>query len=314
MKVQTSDTNAVRVVCFSPEKRVNLQQCQTKQTAVSITEVRRNEKRLCSFDEYTMFKKSKVTATDVDFDFNVDVSNRLRTVTQVLAADLYETVDINVKVMIKEEERQTIIHGSQTKYKVDAVVADETDCIKLALWENTIDKVKAGKSYKIENCKVRIFNDSKFLNTNEFTKITEIDNIVNINLSTPELESHLVIGQCVGVEIKRSTCCISCNTVLKSAEIGNNTTVKCPKCQVTMLVSSLKTKLVCQLLMDIEGKFSSYTAFNDAIDSFCRIVNYEKTAAEVDEEQLTLKLLSAGPQKLLVDKCAKKICQFLALE
>ena len=50
-----------------------------------------------------MFKKSKVTATDVDFDFNVDVSNRLRTVTQVLAADLYETVDINVKVMIKEE-------------------------------------------------------------------------------------------------------------------------------------------------------------------------------------------------------------------
>ena len=120
---------------------MNLQQCQTKQTAVSITEVRRNEKRFCSFDEYTMFKKSKVTATDVDFDFNVDVSNRLRTVTQVLAADLYETVDINVKVMIKEEERQTIIHGSQTKYKVDAIVADETDCIKLALWENTIDKV-----------------------------------------------------------------------------------------------------------------------------------------------------------------------------
>ena len=60
-----------------------------------------------------MFKKSKVTATGIDFDFNVDVSNRLHTVTQVLASDLHETVDINVKVMIKEEERQTIIHESQ---------------------------------------------------------------------------------------------------------------------------------------------------------------------------------------------------------
>ncbi len=312
MKVQTSDENAVRVVCFSPEKRVNLQQCQSKQTPVSITEVRRSEKRLCSFDEYTMFKKSKVIPTKVDFGFNSDVSNRLRTVTQVLAADLYETVDIKVKVMIKEEEKQTIIHENQTKYKVDSLVGDETDCIKLVLWENAIDKVRAGKSYHIENCKVRIFDDLKFLNTNEFTKISEIDDIVNVNLSTPELKSHLITGVCAGVDIKRSDCCISCNTALGKAEIGQKTTVKCPKCQITMLASSIKTKLVCQLLMNVEGKLSSYTAFNDAIESFCRIVNYNKTAAEVDEEQLTLKLLSAGQQKLLVDKSAKKICQFLA--
>ncbi len=45
-------------------------------------------------------------------------------------------------------------------------------------------------------------------------------------------------------------------------------------------MSSIKTKLVCQLVMNIEGKLSSYTAFNDAIESFCRIVNYNKTAAE----------------------------------
>ena len=214
--------------------------------------------------------------------------------------------------MMKEEERQAIVHGNQTKYKVDAIVADDTDCMKLALWENAIDKVQLGKSYQIENCKVRIFNDSKFLNTNEFTKITEINDIGNINLSTPELENHLVIGECAGVDIERSSCCISCNAIFAKAEIGYNTTVKCPKCQITMLVSSVKTKLVCQLLINIDGKLSSYTAFNDAIDSFCRVVNYNKTAAELDDKQLTIKLLSAGPQRLLVDKSAKKICQFLA--
>ena len=92
-----------------------------------------------------MFKKSKVSATEVDFGFNSDVSNRLCTVTQVLGADLYETVDIKVKVMLKEEEWQTIIHGNQTKYKVDAIVADETDCIKLVLWENARNKLNQEK-------------------------------------------------------------------------------------------------------------------------------------------------------------------------
>ena len=70
-------------------------------------------------------KKSKVIPTKVVFGFNSEMSERLPTVNQVLAADLYETVDIKVKVVIKEE-KQTIIHGNQTKYKVDAFVADAT--------------------------------------------------------------------------------------------------------------------------------------------------------------------------------------------
>jgi hypothetical protein len=30
----------------------------------------------------------------------------------------------------------------------------------------------------------------------------------------------LITGVCTGVDIKRSDCCISCNTVLEKAEIG----------------------------------------------------------------------------------------------
>jgi DNA-directed RNA polymerase subunit RPC12/RpoP len=195
---------------------------------------------------------------------------------------------------------------------VDSLVADPTDCIKLVLWENAIDQVKEGKSYHIENCKVRVFDDLKYLNTNEFTKISEIDDIVDVNLSTPELKSNLITGVCVGVDIKRSDSCISCNTVF-AAEIGETTLVKCPHCKLSMLASSTKPKLVCELVINVEGKLSCYTAFNDAIQSFCRIVEYNATAGEVDDEQLTIKLLTAGPQKLLVDKSAKKICQFLPI-
>ena len=40
------------------------------------------------------------------------------------------------------------------------IVADETNSIKLVLWEEAIDKVNAGKCYHIENCNIRIFDDS----------------------------------------------------------------------------------------------------------------------------------------------------------
>ena len=45
IEAQTLDDNAVRVVCFSPEKLVDLQQCQINQTPVCITEAPRNEKK-----------------------------------------------------------------------------------------------------------------------------------------------------------------------------------------------------------------------------------------------------------------------------
>lgn len=49
---------------------------------------------------------------------------------------------------------------------------------------------------QIQNCKIRVFDDSKLLNTNEFTKITEIDEIPIINLATPELQDNIINGQC----------------------------------------------------------------------------------------------------------------------
>ena len=51
------------------------------------------------------------------------------------------------------------------------MVADRTNSIKLILWEDTIDKVSAGKSYLLQNVTVRSFDDTKFVNTNETTVV-----------------------------------------------------------------------------------------------------------------------------------------------
>ena len=94
---------------------------------------------------------------------------------------------------------------------------------KLVLWEDAIEKIHIGKCYHIENCKVRVFEDCKFLNTNAFTKITEIDQIPNINLTTPHLQDNNVTGQCLGVNIKCTISCICCNKTIEDSQIVEDT-------------------------------------------------------------------------------------------
>ena len=42
----------------------------------------------------------------------------------------------------------------------------------------------------------------------------------------------------------------------------------CTNCNTTTLLSIVQTKLIGNLVLNIEGKIVSYTAFNDAIQSF----------------------------------------------
>lgn len=158
--------------------------------------------------------------------------------------------------MTKSENKQAVVRGERTRYKTDCIVADETNSIKLVVWEEAIDKVNAEKCYHIENCKIRIFDDSKFLNTNEVTKITQISDITNVNLATPQLLDYLITGTCIGTDIRQHYSCIVCSRKLEES-IFTDDTVTCPNCQITTLVSSLKTKLVCQLVIKAGEKIAA---------------------------------------------------------
>lgn len=245
LKLQTAESAAVRMVCYSPEKRQKLQQSQQNKSPIKISGVLKNKSKRSGSEseEYTILKKAKITPVDLQFRCDNSLSNRLHTVQEALDASIYETVDLKVKVMTKSENKQPILHGEKTTYKTDSIVADETNTVKLVLWEDAIEKIHVGKCYHIENCKVRLFEDCKYLNTNEFTKITEIDEIHNINLATPELKDNIVIGQCLGVNIKCTISCICCNKTIEDSQIVEDT-VTCSNCNMTLIKDVLQTKVL----------------------------------------------------------------------
>jgi len=53
-----------------------------------------------STEEYTISKKSKITATTLQFPFKELFNNRFYTVSHVLDANPFETVDIKVKILV----------------------------------------------------------------------------------------------------------------------------------------------------------------------------------------------------------------------
>ena len=95
---------------------------------------------------------------------------------QCLLSSKFTTVDLKVKIITKDDSKRPTVHNKKTKYKSDCIVADATQSMKLVLWEDAIDKVQVGKSYHLQNLKVKIHKQHINYNTYKlFTLIANID-------------------------------------------------------------------------------------------------------------------------------------------
>ena len=82
------------------------------------------------------------------------MGNCLHTVKQILEADMYEIVDLNVKIITKFQSKQSVMKNQVSMQKIDIVhtiVTDYTGTMKLILWEQLIDSVHSGLSYHFNN-------------------------------------------------------------------------------------------------------------------------------------------------------------------
>ena len=82
------------------------------------------------------------------------MGNCLHTVKQILEADMYEIVDLNVKIITKFQSKQSVMKNQVSMQKIDTVhtiVTDDTGTMKLILWEPLIDSVHSGLSYHFNN-------------------------------------------------------------------------------------------------------------------------------------------------------------------
>ena len=78
-------------------------------------------------------------------------------------------VDLTVKVLNKAEVREVSSKLDNSTHQVtEALVGDASGTILLTLWDDMINKVEAGKSYKISNAYTSLFKNSLRLNIGRY--------------------------------------------------------------------------------------------------------------------------------------------------
>ena len=311
--IQTDKEKKIRAVCFDPPKRVNLQQAYQQKSPVKISGIKRSSSTSFSNnqDQYKILKQAKILPTSTHFEYNAKIGSSLVTVEQALSADLYKNIDVHAKVMSKQQNKQPILRNGKNIFKVDCIIADQTHSIKLVLWEELINQVDCGKSYLFRGVTTRVFDDVKYLSTNEATIIENKDDITNVNLTSDEIKDTIVEGKCIGVHIKKQQTCVICNHTLDTET--DKELVTCPHCNITMLSSTCTTKVVCSITVKtLNGKLLTFTCFNDAVQSFLASVDHKDTSVDaISHEELQKLMLCSGQMRMIVDKSSQVIYQFL---
>ncbi|MDP2973585.1 MAG: single-stranded DNA-binding protein [Candidatus Diapherotrites archaeon] len=83
-------------------------------------------------------------------------------------------IDLVIRVEEKGEPREVTGRLDSTSHKVaEALVGDESGCILLTLWDDAIDSVQPGKTYKIANGYASTFKNSVRLNIGRYGKMEE---------------------------------------------------------------------------------------------------------------------------------------------
>ena len=141
-----------------------------------------------------------------------------------ISADVYTVVHIKTKVVSKTENKQSVIKNDKKIYKCDCIIADNTGSMELVVWQELIDNIHAGESYHFKNLTIRIFDDEKYLNTNESTTVEKFEDLSDIILNKiDDLKESIIKGRCIALQITKKRSCPICNgTIIDQYESDKN--------------------------------------------------------------------------------------------
>ena len=112
-------------------------------------------------------------------------------------------------------------------------------------------KVQHRKSYHLQNLKVKIFDDIKYVNTCVDTKVLLVEDIEIAEFSPCDFHENIIEGKIIGVDVARNSCCLLCNANMENG--ASDYIITCKTCHNFFLSSMIKSKLVCKLVIQINN-------------------------------------------------------------
>lgn len=210
-------TSSVRVVGFSPQHQLQLQDLHKAKSPVELVNcVVKHSRQGQGYD--IMLKSNteiKLSPKKLDMDVIISSSNpgpKPINLDQLNALSQYDKVSVRIKVLKLKEVEEV---GQEKKRKRDIIVADEKGTAKVVLWEQNVDALQESKSYSLENFYVREYKGKKHLSMPKVEfKISSIDDLTDTINEVPTDDEHTTIHNVtiIGVsELDHYRSCLLCH-------------------------------------------------------------------------------------------------------
>lgn len=156
--------------------------------------------------------------------------------------------------------------------------------VKVALWENFVDSVILGKSYKFIDFAVKKKDECTLFTPKQDCTIESIDNLSNVisQLRIKTLQNAKVIG--VSGLLSQRHCVFCKNGLITTDDIKDPLLGRCSNCPTTVLVDDCSTDLTATLMI----KSNSFTYKLTAIGKHLTAIANVTSMANVTETKLLL--------------------------
>ena len=299
-----------RAVCFSPDKQSELKMLEQVKSPVKIQNYKTNQ-ALNGKDEIILQKFTKFTPlAGVDFSHNKFLS-AVGIIPNISGLDklaLEQLVSIKAYVAEVSNVKQIIVHGKTPLKKQEVLIADPTSCIKLVLWGDYVNSLEQGKTYVLENLRLKKSYDEGYLNTakgEEFKiKVTsEFEDYVVEPDQPLSMDSTIPKCKVVGVlEATKQMSCFSCSK--KVVSFPNSSLVQCTVCKMSQVKSVCKSQWYLRIMVQDSvsnpEKKVTLTLFSMQVEELNAALDLQIDLMECIEEQLLIAILTSEKMVAIV--------------
>ena len=205
----------------------------------------------------------------------------------------FTLVSVIGKVHIRSEHSEVKVQ-ERSVMKLDCNVADDTNAIKLTLWDKNIQLVQEGQVYEIVNARVRSYQGEKYLSSNFDTIITTVKSdgrnmrFVSQLMENEESisENTIIVSRIAGVqEIQRYAVCNSSRR--KLGNLQSDLSV-CDSCGLSQIKTAAdQTHFIVGIFIGGEHKVL-LRVLQDQVESFIKLYNAQaESCNKINVESLT---------------------------
>ncbi|KAK7149195.1 hypothetical protein R3I94_008723 [Phoxinus phoxinus] len=135
-------------------------------------------------------------------------------------------------------------------------IADDTDHIKIQLWERQLGALISGRWYEIINLSTREFGGDLFPTANRFTEMNEVAALsgvtVDASFAVDEGETRTLTGHVTGAQVTVRRCCTKCCAWQAEVE-GKQKFHCCEKCGMVQRFESFQANATAKV--SLSGDF-----------------------------------------------------------